>query len=96
MKLSVDDVRHVAHLAALKLSPEEEQAFSGQLEAILNAVGELESLPTQNVAPTFYVQGGQVGPTRPDVVQGELGLDKALKNAPARAGSAFVVPKIIE
>lgn len=95
MKLSVDDVRHVARLAALKLSADEEQAYRGQLEEILSAVGELESLPTEKVTPTFYVHSLQ-GASRPDVVQGELGLEKALKNAPARAGSAFAVPKIIE
>ena len=42
-----------------------------------------------------YVQGDGGG-TRADVVQGELGLEEALQNAPARVGSHFAVPKIIE
>lgn len=95
MKLTVDDVRHVARLAALKLSSEEENAFRGQLEEVLNAVAELEQADTAGVAPTAAVHGAP-GTLRPDVVQGELGLDKAFANAPSRVGSHFAVPKIIE
>ena len=95
MKLSVDDVRHVARLAALRLSPEEENAFRGQLEDVLGAMSELAALPTAAVPAMCYVQGDG-GATRADVVQGELGLEKALQNAPARVGSHFAVPKIIE
>ena len=95
MKLSVDEVRHVARLAALRLSPDEENAFRGQLEEVLGAMSELEALPTGTVPPMSYVQGDGGG-TRADVVQGELGLEEALQNAPARVGSHFSVPKIIE
>ncbi len=36
MSLSLDEVRRIAVLARLKLSPEEERTLQGQLSAILN------------------------------------------------------------
>jgi len=33
---------------------------------------------------------------RPDVVTGSLPHDEAMRNAPAKAGGLFVVPKVVE
>ncbi len=49
MKLSLEQVRHVANLARLSLTPEEETLYAGQLSAILDAVEQLNALDTSNV-----------------------------------------------
>jgi aspartyl-tRNA(Asn)/glutamyl-tRNA(Gln) amidotransferase subunit C len=97
MPLSLDEVRRVAALARLKLSPEEEQLFAGQLSAILDHVRELESLDVSGVPPmTHALAEGEAVALRPDLLLPGLTPDEALANAPAREGTCFKVPRIIE
>jgi aspartyl-tRNA(Asn)/glutamyl-tRNA(Gln) amidotransferase subunit C len=95
MKLSLEQVRHVAGLARLALTPEEEQRYQSQLSAILEAMDQLKSLNTDQVTPTSHATFGQ-GVLREDVVQPCLDPEKALANAPSRVGTSFAVPRIIE
>jgi aspartyl-tRNA(Asn)/glutamyl-tRNA(Gln) amidotransferase subunit C len=97
MSLSLDEVRRVAALARLKLSPEEEQLFAGQLSAILDHVRQLEALDLTGVPPmTHALAEGEAVALRPDALVPGLTPDEALANAPAREGSCFKVPRIIE
>jgi aspartyl-tRNA(Asn)/glutamyl-tRNA(Gln) amidotransferase subunit C len=50
--IDLEQVRKVALLARLDLSPEEEQQFTGQLSSILEYVEQLSELDTENVEPT--------------------------------------------
>jgi aspartyl-tRNA(Asn)/glutamyl-tRNA(Gln) amidotransferase subunit C len=93
--LTLAQVHHVAKLARLELSPEEEQRTLGQLQQILDAVATLEELDTSAVAPTYQVNL-TTGFTRADEIEPPLDVEKALSNAPQRVGSHFAVPKIIE
>jgi aspartyl-tRNA(Asn)/glutamyl-tRNA(Gln) amidotransferase subunit C len=95
IKLSTDQVRHVANLARLTLTPEEEQRYQGQLSAILEAVEQLKLLDTSDVEPTSHATLA-AGLLREDVVQPSLDPEKGLANAPARVGTSFAVPKILE
>ena len=97
MSLSLDEVRRIAVLARLKLSPEEEQVFQGQLSAILDYVRQLEELDVAAVEPmTHALAAGDPAPLREDQVLPSLSPDEALANAPAREGTCFKVPRIIE
>jgi aspartyl-tRNA(Asn)/glutamyl-tRNA(Gln) amidotransferase subunit C len=97
MPLSIDEVRRVAALARLKLSEDEERLFAGQLSAILDHVRELESLDLTGVPPmTHALAGGEAVALRPDQLVPGLSPDQALANAPARQGTCFKVPRIIE
>lgn len=93
--LTLEQVRHIAKLARLQLSAEEEQKTLGQLQQILDAFTTLEELDTSAVAATYQVNL-TTAPTRPDEVEPPLGVEKALANAPQRVGGHFAVPKIIE
>ena len=95
MKLSLEQVRHVAQLARLSLTPEEEQRYQEQLSAILDAVEQLNALDTTNVAPTSHASFGE-SLLREDRVRPSLGAEVALANAPAKVGTSFAVPKILE
>jgi aspartyl-tRNA(Asn)/glutamyl-tRNA(Gln) amidotransferase subunit C len=95
--LSIQEVRRIAQLARLKLSPEEEQLFQGQLSAILAYVEQLETLDVAGVEPmTHALAAGDVAPLRDDVVKPSLLPEEALANAPAAEGTYFKVPRIIE
>jgi aspartyl-tRNA(Asn)/glutamyl-tRNA(Gln) amidotransferase subunit C len=97
MSLSLDEVRRIAVLARLKLSPEEEQVFQGQLSAILEYVEQLKELDVSGVEPmTHALATGDLPPLRDDVVRPSLPPEDALANAPAREGTCFKVPRIIE
>ncbi len=97
MALSVDEVRRIAQLARLKLSAEEEVQFASQLSAILGYVEQLEELDVSGVEPmTHALAAGEAAPLREDVERPSLQPEEALANAPAREGTCFKVPRIIE
>jgi len=97
MALSLADVRRIASLARLELSPEEERLFAGQLSAILDYVRQLETLDVSGVEPmTHALAAGEPAPLREDQVRPGLPVDRALAAAPAREGTCFKVPRIIE
>jgi len=95
--LSLEDVRRIASLARLELSAEEERLFAGQLSAILDYVKQLEELDVSGVEPmTHALAAGEAPALRADEVRPSLEPARALGNAPAREGTAFLVPRIIE
>jgi aspartyl-tRNA(Asn)/glutamyl-tRNA(Gln) amidotransferase subunit C len=94
--LSLEEVRRIAALARLRLSPEEEETFAVQLSAILGYVEQLRELDVSGVEPmTHALAAGEV-PLRPDALHESLTPAEALANAPAREGTCFKVPRIIE
>ena len=94
-KITLEQVRHVARLARLRLSPNEEERVRADMDEMLAYVDKLNELDTKDVAPTAQV--GEAGtPMRDDVVTNRPAPDEMLANAPAREGHFFKVPKIIE
>jgi aspartyl-tRNA(Asn)/glutamyl-tRNA(Gln) amidotransferase subunit C len=89
------DVKYVAHLARLGLTPDEEQTLSAHLGGILGYIEKLKELDVTNVEPTAHAVP-MVNVTRPDVVRPSLPHEAALANAPAQANGLFLVPKIVE
>ncbi|MEI7704694.1 MAG: Asp-tRNA(Asn)/Glu-tRNA(Gln) amidotransferase subunit GatC [Deltaproteobacteria bacterium] len=96
MALSPEEVRRIASLARLRLSPEEETRLAGELSAILDYVRQLEELDVSGVEPMTHALASVETPFREDRVTPGLPADEALANAPARAGTCFQVPRIIE
>jgi len=89
------DVKYVAHLARLALTPEEEKQLGAQLGSILGYIEKLRELDVTNVEPTAHAVP-LVNVTRPDEIRPSLSPADALRNAPKKAGGLFVVPKIVE
>src|SRR5512144_1177344 len=97
MSLSLAEVRRIAGLARLELSPEEEQSLAAQLSGILDYVAQLEELDVSAVEPmTHALAAGELPPLRDDEVRPSLSPEEALANAPEREGTCFKVPRIIE
>ena len=88
-------VAHIAHLARLFLSTEEEEKFSVQIDNILEYVEKLNELDTSGVEPTSHVIEIR-NLMRDDVQRPCLSVDHALANAPDRYDNFYRVPKIIE
>lgn len=91
------DVRHVAKLANLPLTSEEEKKFEKQLASILDLVGKLQKVDTAGVLPTPQVTG-QVNVFRDDEIESDrvLTQDEALSNAGRAKNGFFVAPKILD
>ncbi|HKI70342.1 MAG TPA: Asp-tRNA(Asn)/Glu-tRNA(Gln) amidotransferase subunit GatC [Verrucomicrobiae bacterium] len=89
------DVKYVAHLARLELTPEEEEKFGAQLGNVLGYIEKLKGLDVSNVEPTAHAVP-MVNVTRPDEVRPSLPHETAMRNAPAQANGLFMVPKIVE
>jgi aspartyl-tRNA(Asn)/glutamyl-tRNA(Gln) amidotransferase subunit C len=89
------DIKYVAHLARLHLTPDEEKKLGAQLGNILGYIEKLNQLDVSGVEPTAHAVP-MVNVTRPDEIRPSLPHEEALRNAPAQANGLFMVPKIVE
>ena len=90
-----EDVEHVAALARLGLTDEEIDLMQGQLNRILEAVGQLQAVDTSSVGPTAQVIALE-NVMRDDVARPSMAREAALGNAPQREGPMLRVPVILE
>jgi aspartyl-tRNA(Asn)/glutamyl-tRNA(Gln) amidotransferase subunit C len=89
------DIKYVAQLARLALSPEEERKFGAQLGDVLGYIEKLKEVDVTGVEPTAHAFP-LVNVTRADEVQPSMSHEEAMRNAPAEANGLFLVPKIVE
>ena len=94
MKITPQEVSHVADLARLHMSQEEIEALARQLDNILTYVAKLNELDTKAIVPTTHAIS-IVNAFREDEMKPSLVREKALANAPQQNGESFVVPKVI-
>ena len=94
-RISVDQVKHVAHLARLAITEEEAEKFTKQLDAIISFAEQLNELDTDNVEPTSHVLELK-NVLREDIPSVGLPREEVLKNAPEHIEGQIKVPAIIE
>jgi len=94
MKISPEEVRHVADLARLELPEDRLELFTSQLNHILVYMDKLNELDTSGIQPTTHVVDMQ-NAFREDEVRESLPMEKALANAPQEDRNSFVVPRVI-
>jgi len=89
------DVKYVAHLARIALTPDEEKKLATQLGGILGYIEKLNELDVTGIEPTAHAVP-LVNVTRTDEVRPSLPHEEAMRNAPRQANGLFIVPKIVE
>jgi aspartyl-tRNA(Asn)/glutamyl-tRNA(Gln) amidotransferase subunit C len=89
------DVKYVAHLARIALTPEEEKKLGIQLGNILGYIEKLRELDVTGVEPTAHAVP-LINVMRADETRPSLSQAAALQNAPRQANGLFIVPKIVE
>jgi aspartyl-tRNA(Asn)/glutamyl-tRNA(Gln) amidotransferase subunit C len=89
------NIKHIAKLANLSLSSDEEQKFTSQLEETLEYVEELNEVDTQNVKPTNQVTGLE-NVTRKDETEPSLSQEEALANTNSKHNGFFKVNAIFD
>lgn len=97
MKPKIDEalVRHIAHLARLKLTDEEVSTLGVQLRGIVHYIETLSELDTDDIEPTAHPLP-VTNVFRPDAAQPSLSTTRVLANAPDAAPPYFKVPKVLD
>ena len=90
------DVKHVAKLASLALTPEEESKFEKQLSDILTYVEKLKEVDTNNVGQTAQVTGLENVKREDENAHVSLSQDEALSGTKSQHNGFFKVKAILE
>jgi len=93
------DVKHIAKLARLGVSEEEEKRFAKDLAAILDFVNKLSEAKTEGVKPISQITG-LMNVTRADQPQDDIRGEQIkrgiLTNAPEQERGYFKVKRVLE
>ena len=95
MRLSREEVKHIALLARLGLSEAETERFQEQLSNILEAFQTLKQVDTQDAPPTAQSINLE-NVVREDKVSGSLTPEEVLTNAPRQEEGYFRVRAVLE
>ena len=94
MKISKDDIIHVANLARLDMDEANIEKFAGQIGMILEYVDTLNQVDTKGVLPTSHAIS-LTNAFREDEEREVFDRESALANAPEQEDGNFIVPKVI-
>ena len=95
MKLSREEVLHIARLARIALTESEINRLSEQLSHLLEHFEALQQVDTTGVPPTAQSVDLQ-SVVRADEVAPSFPVDDILANAPRREGDCFRVRAVLE
>jgi aspartyl-tRNA(Asn)/glutamyl-tRNA(Gln) amidotransferase subunit C len=95
MKLSIEQVRHIAELAKLSLTPDEIERYREQLSAILDYADALQGLDVAGVEPMSHAIA-LTNVMRPDAPAESSPRDEILANAPDVQDGLLRVRAILE
>lgn len=94
-RIDPDKVRYIAHLARLSLDADEVVQMAADLDRVLEYVATLDELDTSGITPTAHAIALET-PLRSDEPTQGMDPELAIANAPAAAGTAFSVPKVLD
>ncbi len=95
MALTLQEVEHIARLARLQLTAEQQELYREQLSVILDYIDRLHELNTTDVPPTAGSGLTQMA-LRPDAARPSLSADVLLENAPQTEDDQFKIPPVFE
>jgi len=95
MKITTEEILHVADLARLDMDPQNIEVLAGQIGKILEYVDMLGRVNTEGVKPTTHAIF-LTNAFREDAETVHLDREKVLANAPDIQNGNFVVPRVIE
>lgn len=95
MSVDLATVKRVAHLARIAVTEEDAERMTGELNAILGFVEQLDEVDVSGVEPMTSVIPMDMR-KREDVVTDGGKAAAVVANAPASAENFFLVPKVVE
>ena len=94
MPISTDQVKHIAKLARIRLTKEQQTRFAKQLSGIFEHIETLRSVNTDNVEATSQVTG-LANVSRRDEIQAADNRTEILDQMPDRADDYLKVKAIL-
>ncbi|MDX8477785.1 Asp-tRNA(Asn)/Glu-tRNA(Gln) amidotransferase subunit GatC [Mesorhizobium sp. VK24D] len=95
MSVDLQTVKRVAHLARIAVSEEDAERMTGELNAILGFVEQLNEVDVTGVEPMTSVTPMEMKKRQDIVADGNKAAD-IVANAPATDENFFLVPKVVE
>ena len=95
MKVDLNTVKKIAHLARLQFDEESAERMQKDMSQILDWEEHLNEVDTEGVEP-LTTMSTEVNILREDIVGEHLSHDRGLLNAPQKDSDYFRVPKVIE
>jgi aspartyl-tRNA(Asn)/glutamyl-tRNA(Gln) amidotransferase subunit C len=95
MSVDISTVKRVAHLARIAVSEDDATRMTGQLNAILGFVEQLNEVNVEGVEPMTSVTPMAMKKRQDEVNDGNKAAD-IVANAPIHEENFFVVPKVVE
>ncbi len=95
MAVIKEQVKYIASLAKLKIDEKDLDAFTKEMEQIIEFADSLNKIDTDGIEPTAHIQGIE-NVLREDGEPVNFETSKLLANAPQKSDSCFSVPKVVE
>ncbi|ESW64994.1 glutamyl-tRNA amidotransferase subunit C [Mesorhizobium sp. LSHC422A00] len=95
MSVDLQTVKRVARLARIAVSEEDAERMTGELNAILGFVEQLNEVDVSGVEPMTSVTPMEMKKRQDIVTDGNKAAD-IIANAPATDENFFLVPKVVE
>ncbi|MBV2143299.1 Asp-tRNA(Asn)/Glu-tRNA(Gln) amidotransferase subunit GatC [Falsochrobactrum sp. TDYN1] len=95
MSVDISTVKRVAHLARIAVSEDAAERMTGELNAILGFVEQLNEVDVEGVEPMTSVTPMKMRLREDAVTDGNI-ADTIVANAPVTEENFFVVPKVVE
>ncbi len=92
MSISLEQIKHLAHLSRLEFTEEELKEMQGDMGKILDFVAQIDALDLSGIEPLTQMSDS-VNVMREDQTKGMIQKAEALKNAPDANSDYFRVPK---
>jgi aspartyl-tRNA(Asn)/glutamyl-tRNA(Gln) amidotransferase subunit C len=94
MEINEKTIDHLSHLCKLRFEGEEKVAIKNDLERILQFMGKLNEVPTDNVAPLIFMSNEE-NVLREDIPAITVSQSEALQNAARKDSDYFRIAKVL-
>ncbi|AIJ86871.1 Asp-tRNA(Asn)/Glu-tRNA(Gln) amidotransferase subunit GatC [Brucella melitensis] len=95
MSVDISTVKRVAHLARIAVSEDDAESMTGELNAILGFVEQLNEVDVEGIEPMTSVTPMKMRMREDKVTDGGIAA-AVVANAPVTEDNFFVVPKVVE
>ena len=95
MKVDNEEIRRIAQLSKLILSPAEEEEMISHFNKMLKQMETLDNFDASSVSPTANILP-MVNVLREDIAESSMEREKLLANASESDGAGYIVPRVVE
>ena len=93
MKITHDEIRHVARLSRIEIPEDQFDKLAQDLESIVDMVAQLQQVDLSGLEVNL---SEQCNVFREDVPTPSMSREAVLQNAPAREAGCVLVPRVME